>query len=109
MTFRAMVLEEVSRTFPKRNGSEGKEEGLSIRDLSTDGARCTNNLTYLWGKGEGDKWKGKLRDRIVVVSISTLQPGFGGVVKAEGAIVSIEGPDPAGNGSAQVSTAAAKK
>lgn len=98
MKFRAMVLEEVYRTFPKRNGSEGSEEGLSIRDLSTDGPRCTNNLTYLFAKGEKDKYKGKLRDRIIEVGITTMQPGFGGVVKAEGTILAVEGPPIEGNG-----------
>lgn len=93
-----MALEEISRTFPKRNGTEGKEEGLSVRDLSTDGPRCVNNITYLWAKGEGDKYKGKLRDRVMVIGITSMRPGFGGVVQAEGNIESIEGPDPVGNG-----------
>lgn len=93
-----MALEEVARSFQKRNGTEGKEEGLSVRDLSTDGPRCTNNLTYLWGKGEGDKYRGKLRDRIMTIAITQMRAGFGGIVQCEGNIVSIEGPDPASNG-----------
>lgn len=103
-----MALEEISRTFPKRNGTEGKEEGLSVRDLSPDGPRCVNNLTYLWGKGEGDKYKGKLRDRIIVIGITSMTAGFGGVVKCEGAIESVEGPDPAGNGAGAAGSAAKK-
>lgn len=99
MQFRALVLEEVDRTYPKKNGTEGREQGLSIRDVSTDGPRCTNNVTYLYGKGEVDKFKGKLRDRVIVVGISGLRPGFGGVVSAEGTIISVEGPDVNGNGS----------
>lgn len=103
MKLRVMAIEEVSRTFPRKNGTEGKEEGLSVRDLSTDGPRCTNNLTYIWAKGEGDKYKGgKLRDRFMVLGITSLQPGFGGVIRAEGQILEIEGPDPAANGNGKV-------
>lgn len=93
------MLEEIRRTFPKRNGTEGLEDGLSVRDLSTDGPRCTNNITYLWAKGEADKYRGKLRDRFMTIGISALRAGFGGVVQAEGSIIEVEGPDPGGNGS----------
>ena len=80
MKFRALVLEEVDRTFARRNGSEGREVGLSIRDISTDAPRCTNNLTYVFSKGEADKYRGKLRDRFIVVALSSLTAGFGGLV-----------------------------
>lgn len=98
MKLRVMVLEEVFRTFQKKNGTEGSESGLSVRDVANDGPRCTNNLTYLWGKGEADKYKGKLRDRFIEIGVTSLSAGFGGVVKAEGAILGVEGPDPAANG-----------
>lgn len=98
MKLRVIAIEEVNRAFPKRNGTEGREAGLSVRDVSIDGPRCTNNLTYVWAKGEEDKYKGgKLRDRFLVLGISKLVPGFGGQISAEGSILEIEGPDP-GNG-----------
>lgn len=100
MKLRVMAIEEVDRKFPKKNGTEGREAGLSVRDLSTDGPRCVNNITYLWGKGEEDKYKGKLRDRFLTIAISELRAGFGGAVQANGCIMEIEGPiDQVGNGS----------
>lgn len=93
------MLEEVERTFPKRNGTEGVESGLSIRDVSPDGPRLQNNLTYIWGKGEKDRFKGKLRDRFIVVALTKQTPNFGGVISCEGVIVSVEGPPVDGNGS----------
>lgn len=105
---RVMVLEEVERPFSKRNGTQGLESGLSVRDVSTEGPRCKSNLTYLWAPGERDRYKGKLRDRFITIGIGDLQPAFGGVVKVEGCIVSVEGPPIEPNGAPAAAAAKAK-
>lgn len=95
MRMRVMVLEEVCRPFPRKNGTTGVEKGFSVRDLQETGRRLTNNLLYEYSETEESKYKGKLRDRIIHIEISELRAGFSGQISCKGEIVEIEGPDPA--------------
>jgi len=104
-----MVLEEVHRPYTKKTGGEAFESGLSVRDLTLDGPRSRCNYMYPWAKGERDKYAGKLRDRIVMIGVENETAAFAGVIRLEGQILGVEGPDPSGNGQASTSSSAASK
>lgn len=79
-----LVLEESENSFIGKKG-QVRQWRASVRDMG-QGQRCTNNLVYTLTDEEQDKFKGKIRDKMVRIHIKTMYPGNNGEIRIEGSL-----------------------
>lgn len=77
-------LEEGERT-SEYEGQKRRYYEASVRDISPEGRRCTDNFTVRLNAEQEAKYKGKLRDQAFNLQILRLRSG-GGAFTVEGEI-----------------------